>query len=142
VDVVRFLVARKGEAQLAQEMIDRERLWHATNFPPKRAFVSAALLTRCFFPYGRARDGSPVVYMRGGLYDNSAATPQQYVIAAAHIIEYSLKLCPDQLNVTVVVHSASVPGAANATGADMNFIKLFIQVSHFFLFRFLLLLPS
>lgn len=29
---------------------------------------------------------------------------------------------------TVVVHSSAVPGVPNATGADMNFIKLFIQV--------------
>ena len=127
-DAVRFLVARKGVVQNAVEMIDKERAWHDQHFPVQREEVKAAIETRCFFPFGRARDGSPVVYMRGGLYDNTVATPQQYVLAAAHTIEYALKQYPDQVNVTVVVHSSAVPGVKNATGADTNFIKLFIQV--------------
>lgn len=115
--------------QNAVEMIDKERAWHDQHFPVQREEVKTAIETRCFFPFGRARDGSPVVYMRGGLYDNTVATPQQYVLAAAHTIEYALKQYPDQVNVTVVVHSSAVPGVKNATGADTNFIKLFIQVS-------------
>lgn len=78
-------------------MIVKERSWHNQNFPVRRDFVRSAIESRCFFPYGRARDGSPVVYMRGGLYDNTLATPQQYVMAAAHTIEYSLRQFPDQV---------------------------------------------
>jgi hypothetical protein len=100
VDIVRFLVARKGSVQLADEMIVKEREWHRQYFPVRRDDVRAAIESRCFFPFGRARDGSPVVFMRGGLYDNTIATPQQYVIAAAHTIEYSLKQCPDQVSRT------------------------------------------
>ena len=98
-DIVRFLVARKGVVQQAAEMIDKERAWHNQHFPVRREEVRAAIETRCFFPSGRARDGSPVVYMRGGLYDNTVATPQQYVLAAAHTIEYALKQYPDQVRV-------------------------------------------
>ena len=129
-DAVRFLVARKGVVQNAAEMIEKERTWHDQHFPVAREEVKTAIETRCFFPFGRARDGSPVVYMRGGLYDNTVATPQQYVLAAAHTIEYALKQYPDQVNVTVVVHSSAVPGVKNATGADTNFIKLFVQVCY------------
>lgn len=34
-----------------------------------------------------------------------------------------------EVNVTVIVHTVNVPGGPNQ-GADMNFIKLFTQVSH------------
>lgn len=126
-DIVRFLVARKGSVKLAEEMIEKCLAWHSSYFPLKRKEVEVAMKTNCFVPFGQSKDGSPVVYMRGGLYDNTKATPEQYVLAAAHTIEYSLEQCPDQVNVTVIVHTANVPGHPAAT-ADMDFIKLFIKV--------------
>lgn len=138
VDIVRFLVARKGDYVLAKEMIQKEREWHNATFPVKKEDVGAAFLNGCFFPFGYATNGSPVVYMRGGLYDSNAATPEQYVLAAAHIIEYALeqsKFRPvaeggdgtRQVNVTVLVQSEAVAGQTG-TGADMTFIKLFTKV--------------
>jgi hypothetical protein len=38
-----------------------------------------------------------------------------------------LKAHPDQLQITVLIHSAHVPGAPNAP-PDMDFIKLFVKV--------------
>lgn len=126
-DIVRYLVARKGNQKAAEEMIDKCLTWRRTVFPLKKADVAAAFGTKCFFPYGRAKDGSPVVYMRGGLYDANIATPQQYVLAAAYTIDYSLRQHPEEVNVTVIVHTVNIPGGPNQS-ADTNFIKLFIQV--------------
>lgn len=63
-DVVRFLVARKGNVKLAEEMIVKYLAWRESKFPLKKAELFNAFATRCFFPYGRAKDGTPVVYMR------------------------------------------------------------------------------
>jgi hypothetical protein len=60
------------------------------------------------------------------LYDCNKASPETYVLAAAHIIEYAVHKS-GHINVTVLVHTNRVPGAPNQT-ADMNFIKKFIQV--------------
>jgi hypothetical protein len=126
-DIVRFLVARKGNVTLATEMAEKCTEWRASVFPLKKEDLRAAITTGCFFPYKTARDGTPCVYMRGGLYDNVKATPEQFVLAAAYAIEYSLRMHPDQINVTVVVDTVIIPGAPNL-GADMTFIKLFVKV--------------
>lgn len=115
-------------------MLEKSVAWHNSVFPLKKKEVEAAFKTECFVPYGQAKDGSPVVYMRGGLYEKSLATPEQYVLTAAHTIEYSLAQYPDQVNVTVIAHTANVPGHPPAT-ADMDFIKLFIAVSLTLCFR-------
>lgn len=64
----------------------------------------------------------------GGLYDANVATPHQYVMAAAYTIDWAIRQHPDQVNVTVLVHTVNIPGGPNQA-ADTNFIKLFIQVS-------------
>ncbi len=126
VDIVRFLIARKGDAALATEMMTKAIAWHSSNFPLKRSpEVLAAINTRCFFQFGQARDGTPVVYFRGSLYDNTKASADTFVLLAAHIIDYTIKSY-GSLNVAVFVHSVSVPGAPNAP-ADMDFIKKFIS---------------
>lgn len=126
-DIVRFLVARKGVAAAACEMAEKCIEWRKSVFPLKREDLQAAIRTGCFFPYKAARDGTPCVYMRGGMYDNTKATPEQFVLAAAYAIEYSLRTHPDQINVTVVVDTSIIPGAPNP-GADMTFIKQFVKV--------------
>lgn len=68
-----------------------------------------------------------IVYFRNGLYDNTKATPEQYVLAAAHVIDWSLRQHPGQINVAVIASTNNVDGGPNGP-ADMNFIKLFIQV--------------
>lgn len=127
-DISRFLVARKGNVAAASEMAEKCIAWRASVFPVKKEDLRAAISTQCFFPFGNARDGTPCVYMRGGLYDNTKATPEQFVIAAAYAIEYSLKMNPTQINVTVIVDTWIIPGAPNL-GADMAFIKLFVKVN-------------
>jgi hypothetical protein len=129
-DITRYLVARKGNIAQATEMAEKCLAWRASVFPLKKAELAAALNTNCFFTFKNAIDGTPVVYMRGGLYDSSVASPEHFVLAAAHAIEWSLKCNPDQINVTVVCDTTIIPGAPNL-GADMNFIKPFVKVSHF-----------
>jgi len=125
-DIVRFLVARKGDVALAAEMYEKATAWHKANLPLKRSDeVMAAMQTRCFFPFGKAKDGTPILYFRGALYDNTKASPECYVLAAAHAIEYALRNS-SEINVTVLVHTNHVPGAPNAS-ADMGFIKGFIS---------------
>lgn len=126
-DIVRFLVARKGVLKAAEEMLEKCLAWRDLRFPLKRAQVRNAFKTKCFFPFRQAKDGSPIVYMRGGLYDCNVATPEEYVLAAAYTIDWSLQQYPTEVNVTVLVHTATVPEGPNQS-ADTNFIKLFIQV--------------
>lgn len=126
-DISRFLVARKGNVAAAIDMAEKCAVWRASVFPINKEDLRAAVETGCFFTYKTARDGTPCVYMRGGLYDNTKATPEQFVLAAAYAIEYSLRTHPDQINVTVVVDTVIIPGAPNL-GADMTFIKLFVKV--------------
>eukprot|EP01031_Cornospumella_fuschlensis_P022976 gene22976-27957_t len=126
-DIVRFLVARKGNLKAAEEMVVKYMAWRSKHFPLQKEVLRNAFATKCFFPYKCAKDGTPCVYMRGGLYDSSKATPEQFVFAAAYTIDWSLRQYPDQTSVTVIVHTVNVPGGANQ-GADMNFIKLFTQV--------------
>jgi hypothetical protein len=52
-DLIRFLVARKGNVDNAAEMLSKSLAWRASNLPLKRtAEVVAALKTGCFFPHG------------------------------------------------------------------------------------------
>jgi len=132
-DIVRFLVARKGRADLVIEMIDQYLVWRSQYFPLTLSSVSKALLSPCFFIYDKtvvAKDGTPIVFMRGGLYDNRSypdETPLQYVLLAAHSIEALLRLHPNEINVTVIVHTIRVEGGANVS-PDLTFIKLLIKV--------------
>jgi hypothetical protein len=126
-DIVRFLVARKGVLKAAEEMLGKCLSWRKLNFPLKGTQVRNAFRTKCFFPFRQAKDGSPIVYMRGGLYDCNVATPEEYVLAAAYTIDWSLRQFPKEVNVTVLVHTATVADGPNQS-ADTTFIKLFIQV--------------
>jgi len=128
-DLVRFLVARKADVKAAAEMLVKAKAWHKENFPlagERRRLVEAAFSSNCFFVHGQAKDGTPVLYMRGALYDGSKAPPEAYVLAAAHAIQFALSRSTEP-NVTVVVHAVNVPGAPN-DNADLNFIKGFISV--------------
>lgn len=127
VDIVRFLVARKGNIANAEQMIDKYLAWKLEHFPIKHSTVKNAFLSKCFFPYGRSRDGSPIVIMRGCLYNSKVATPYEYVMAASYCIEWALANNPGQPSVTVLVHTAQVEGGPNEI-ADMAFMKLFVQV--------------
>lgn len=128
VDIVRFLVARKGNQQLADEMILKFKAWRSRHFPLRRSNVETALRTRCVFPFGTARDGTPVIYFRGGLYDNTKASAEAYVLAGAHCIDYIFQQYPLEVNITIVVHTGTTKEGPNAA-ADTNFLKLFISVS-------------
>lgn len=134
-DIVRFLVARKGKADLVIEMIDQCLNWRSQYFPLTLSSVSKALLSPCFFIYDKivvAKDGTPIVFMRGGMYDNRSYpddAPLQYVLLAAHSIEAVLRLHPNEINVTVIVHTIRVEGGANVS-PDLTFIKLLIKVQY------------
>lgn len=127
VDIIRFLIARKGSVKKAEEMIEKYLAWRSLHFPIKRKVVANAFKSKCFFPYGKSKDGSPIVIMRGCLYDSTLATPEEYVLAASYCIEYALANHKGQPSVTVLVHTAQVEDGPNEA-ADLQFIKLFIQV--------------
>jgi hypothetical protein len=125
-EVVRFLIARKGSVEQAAAMLSAARLWHAAHFPSALRELVPALKTGCFFAHGAARDGTPALYFRGALYDSKAATPMQYALAAAYVIDRALAASP-QTAVTVMVHVRAAPGAPNEP-ADVTFIKNFVKV--------------
>ena len=126
VDVIRFLVARKGNLEQATTMMRSAVDWHSSHFPSKRHEIIPALQTGCFFAHGKALDGTPILFMRGAFYSSKVATPLQYVLAAAYVIDTVLAES-DQICVTVLVHACGVKGAPNES-ADINFIKLFVQI--------------
>lgn len=63
-DIVRYLVARKGNVPAASEMLEKCNAWRQKNFPLKKADVGPAYETGCMFYHGVAKDGSPVIYFR------------------------------------------------------------------------------
>merc|ERR1719199_157168 len=74
--VVRFLIARKGDVEKAAEMLSNHLAWREHNFPltaANSAGVVRALETGAFFPYGIAKDGTPVLVFRGGMYNSAVA---------------------------------------------------------------------
>ena len=125
-EIVRFLIARKGVVEHSSSMLRAARQWHSANFPSKLKEIIPALKTCCIFAHGQALDGTPALYFRSALYDSKAATPMQYTLAAAYVIDTVLAIT-NQPAVTVIVCVAQVPGAPNE-GADLNFIKSFIKV--------------
>ena len=126
VDIVRFLVARKGNLEQASAMMRSAVDWHSSNFPSRNLEIVAALKTGCFFSHGKALDGTPILFFRGAFYDSKVATPMQYVLAAAYVIDAAMAQC-DQISVTVLVHACGIKGAPNES-ADINFIKTFVQI--------------
>lgn len=130
-DVVRFLVARKGNYQLSTEMMRKSLVWHKQHLPlsPSPELLRC-LSTKCFFPHGVDRDGAPVLFFRGALYDSTKASSEMYVLSAAHAIDYALKHSKHTA-ITCMVHAIAVPGAPNE-GTDINFIKGFVQVCQSF----------
>jgi hypothetical protein len=123
-DIIRFLIARKGDVTAAAEMMRNTIAWRKATFPIPREEINDALSTKCFFVHGKAKDGTPILYFRGGLYDPAKATGQQYILAAAHMVEYALRFGSQ---ITVIVHTGHVEGGANA-GIDMNFTKGYVKV--------------
>eukprot|EP01035_Chromulina_nebulosa_P019936 gene19936-25899_t len=125
-DIVRYLVARKGNIELASEMLSKSIQWHANKLPLKSSDeILRALSSKCFFPHGVDRDGAPVLYFRGALYDSKKASSDAYVMVASHGIDYALRNS-NHSSVTVLVHAVAVPGAPNEN-TDTNFIKGFVQ---------------
>ena len=126
VDIVRFLVARKGNVDQAAAMMRSAVDWHTSNFPSRKMEIVSAFRTGCFFSHGKALDGTPILFFRGAFYDSKVATPLQYVLAAAYVID-SVMAQSDQISVTVLVHACGIKGAPNES-ADINFIKKFVQI--------------
>ena len=127
-DVVRFLVARKGNVEAAVDMFRKAFKWHASSLPLRATpDIIKCLSAKCFFAHGVDRDGAPVLYRRGALYDSKRGAPETYVLVAAHAIAHALRNSK-HCAITCMVHAVAVPGAANEN-TDINFIKGFVQVS-------------
>ena len=127
IDILRFLIARKGDVNLAADMMRKSKAWHQKNLPIHLSSeITAISNLKCFFFHKTARDGTPVLYFRGALYDNTKASAESYILIAAHLIDYALKRS-NHISITVFVHSAAVPGASNQN-PDFDFIKGFSSV--------------
>ena len=126
VDIFRFLVARKGNIEQAAAMMRSAVDWHSSNFPSRNMEIVTAFKTGCFFYHGKALDGTPILFFRGAFYDSKVASPLQYVLAAAYVIDTVMSRS-DQISVTVLVHACGIKGAPNES-ADINFIKTFVQI--------------
>lgn len=126
-DLIRFLVARKGNVELASEMLKKALEWRSANLPIKRSQVEAAVRSGCFLPKGEAKDGSPIIYFRWGMYDNQKAPAEAYILAAVHTIEHLVRDSRRHVNVTVVADLAMCLDGVNGK-MDMHFIKTFAQV--------------
>lgn len=127
IDIICFLTTKDGNMNSTTEMLLKCRKWRQETYPINIRFITPALETKCFFPFGVAQDGTPVIYMRGAKYDNRRATAEQYTLTAVYVIDHALRTHQDQCCITVVVHTTQVPEGPNLP-ADVNFIKMFIQV--------------
>lgn len=65
--------------------------------------------------------------MRGSLYDKDKASPEEYVMVAAHTMEWVLRQHPEEVNITVVVSTAIIEGHPYPS-ANVDFMKLFAKV--------------
>ena len=126
VDIFRFLVARKGNIGQAAAMMRSAVDWHSSNFPSRNMEIVTVFRTGCFFYHGKALDGTPILFFRGAFYNSKVASPLQYVLAAAYVIDTVMSQS-DQISVTVLVHACGIKGAPNES-ADINFIKTFVQI--------------
>ena len=127
---VRFLVARQGRVKDSSEMLKNHLKWHDENFPftklpvERRQAIVRALDTGICFPYGRAKDGTPVMVFRGAFYNGAVAEPDDYALAFAFAIEETLR-GSGQSAITVLANARHAEGATNAP-ADIKFVKKLI----------------
>jgi hypothetical protein len=125
---VRFLVARKGNVELASKMLTNHLNWRKENLPIPSNKIDAVLKcldTGICIPYGRAKDGSPIMVFRGAFYDKKIASPEDYALAFAYAIEETLRNT-GELSITVLANARAFDGAPNAP-AELAFVKKLIS---------------
>jgi len=84
----RFLAARDGDSAAGEEMLQAHLKWRAESLPlPEgRPRVGKGLPEWMFF-HGTALDGTPLLWINGAMYDGEAATPEEYGLASAALID-------------------------------------------------------
>jgi hypothetical protein len=94
-DIVRFLVARKGNVSQAAEMIEKNLVWRQNNLPVKKSLIESCLKTGVFFPKGEARDGTPILYFIWAHYDTTVAPAESgsLHLVFLYIIDSCVSLC-------------------------------------------------
>lgn len=128
---VRFLVARKGNVDASEDLLKKHLEWREQNLPisklpkEKRDAVVRALGTGICIPYGKAKDGTPVMVFRGAFYNAKLATPDDYALAFAYAIEETIK-GSGQCSITVLANARAQEGATNAK-ADIGFVKKLVS---------------
>jgi hypothetical protein len=124
-DVHRFLIARKGDVRAAIEMMKNSLKWRKENLPATLATIGDALSLNCLFVGKPALDGTATLYFRSALFDSRKIPSEQFVLCAAHGIDFALK--KGSTAVTVMVDISTVPGAPNLN-ADLKFIQTFAKI--------------
>lgn len=108
------------------EKVVKSAEWRAKNFPLRKTEMAPIYNSKVMFYHGKARDGSPVLYFRGGLYDKNLGSPETYVLGAAHCIDEALRET-NASSLTIMLNASNVAGGVNSP-ADLNFIKAFVAV--------------
>lgn len=123
--LARFLIARRNVVAAASELYANHLAWRQRTLPLHDGDVAKVMETQCLYVKGRTKDGTPLLVFRGGFYDNTVASSDQYVLAAVYLLEKMVSLGMDK--VTVLVNVASLPGGVNAP-PDVSFIKQLASV--------------
>ena len=125
IDVHRFLIARKGNVKAATDMMKNSIKWRKENLPATVETIGDALNLNCLFIGKPALDGSATLYFRSAFFDSRKIPSEQFVLCAAHGVEYAIK--NGAVAMTVMVDISIIPGAPNLS-ADLKFIQKFAQV--------------
>ena len=125
-DLQRFLIARNADIEAASSMYLVAEKWRAENLPARKSRIGNAIQTNCVFVGKPALDGTPTMYCRAAFYDNTKAKYDEFVVAAAHCMDYALKKYKAN-SLTVVCNLTYIPGETNQH-PDVQFIKQFAKV--------------
>merc|ERR1711916_135841 len=100
--------------------------WRQKNLPATLQTIGGALECNCLFVGKPALDGTATIYFRSGLFDSRHTPSEQFVLCAAHGINYALSRY-NAAAITVMVDIGTVPGGPNLN-ADLTFIKMFVKI--------------
>ena len=112
----RFLRARKGKLDAAVVMLRDHLAWRASTLPPPQGtpLLGKGLpLWNTIQPAMLAVDGTRVLLTLAAMCDPEVATPEEYALAAAVLIDESLPRDEEQF-ITIVVDVGGVKSGANA----------------------------
>jgi len=107
----RFLVARKGDATAAAEMLEGYLQWRTEELP-KAELLGKRMPKLCSFLDCRCQQGRRVLLVVAAMFDNNIASGEQYALAMARTMDEGVDRDSDE-KLTVVVDTRGGAGFAN-----------------------------